>query len=115
MANGPPRENGAASVPADAAPVDDAALRDGSRKLLVSAPRASPPVLKTSEGRRRRRSSLNLNKIFKAAREAGGGVRITRSGDTEIIEFVTGNLQAIAGQDALDRELAEFEARHGQD
>ena len=89
MANRPPHENGAASVPAGAAPVDDAALRDGSQKLLVSDSRASPPVLKKPEGRRRRRSSLNLNKIFKAAREAGGGVRITRSGDTEIIEFVT--------------------------
>ena len=49
MANGPPRENGAASVPAGAAPVDDAALRDGFRKVLISDYRASPPVLKTPE------------------------------------------------------------------
>ena len=58
---------------------------------------------------------VDVTRAVKAVRSAGVDiVRVELAKDGRIV-IVTAEAQCAAQDDDLDRELAEFEARHGQD
>jgi hypothetical protein len=57
----------------------------------------------------------DVTRAIRAARAAGVDIaRVEIARDGRIV-MVTAEVQCAAQDDDLDRELAEFEARHGQD